>query len=306
MLVFQGSTPWYGHSMRSMTGIGIGEANRLPWRCGVEIQSVNRKQLDVVVSLPKNLGQLERLLRQLVQERVSRGRISMKVIFETDEDADYESAQLKVCQSLAREYARHYQELKEKLGVPLSPIDLLRAPGVFELQEQEIEASQVWPVIESAATQALDNLITSREEEGKHLAKVLTEGRERVMKIVAEMRAHAPTVVQRHRENLHARLAEAGLPLPLDDERLLREIGLFAERSDITEELDRLVSHDKQLVQYLQSDEPVGRPLDFLSQELNREFNTVGSKANDAALTQLVVQGKTEVEKIREQVQNIE
>jgi uncharacterized protein (TIGR00255 family) len=101
-------------------------------------------------------------------------------------------------------------------------------------------------------------------------------------------------------------LEEAGLPLPLDDERLLREIGLFAERADISEELDRLDSHDKQLVQFLQSDEPVGRPLDFLAQEFNREFNTIGSKANDAALTQLVVRGKTEVEKIREQVQNVE
>ena len=292
--------------MRSMTGFGTGEANRLPWRCGVEIQSVNRKQLDVVVSLPKNLVQLERPLRQLVQERVSRGRISVKVVFETDEDADYESAQLTVCQSLAREYARRYQDLVEQLEVPLAPLDLLRAPGVFELQETEIETSQVWPVVETAATQALDNLIAAREGEGRHLAKVLSEGRERILKLVAQMRDRAPMVLERYRGNLHTRLAEAGLSLPLDDERVLREIGLFAERSDITEELDRLESHEKQLTQYLESDEPVGRPLDFLAQELNREFNTVGSKANDAVLTQLVVEGKTEVEKIREQVQNIE
>ena len=120
------------------------------------------------------------------------------------------------------------------------------------------------------------------------------------------MRDRAPAVVSHYRESLHSRLVEAGLPLPLDDDRLLREIGLFAERSDISEELDRLESHEKQFTQYLRSQDPVGRPLDFRAHELNREFNTIGSKANDAVLTQLVVEAKTEVEKIREQVQNIE
>jgi len=292
----------------SMTGFGAGEACQAPWRCGVEIHSVNRKQLDIVVNLPKNLVSLERAVRQLIQEKVSRGRISVKVTLETDEDAEMGASQLRVCQSLAQEYAEKHRALHEGLGdvVPLAPLDLMRAPGVFELQEVTLEASEIWPVIEKGVNDAMTTFLDSREEEGKHLAKVLSDGRERVSELVAEIRKHVPAVVERYRANLQARLEEAGLPLPLDDERLLREIGLFAERSDISEELDRLDSHDKQLAQFLQSEEPVGRPLDFLAQEFNREFNTIGSKANDATLTQLVVQGKTEVEKIREQVQNVE
>ncbi len=292
----------------SMTGFGAGEVSQAPWRCGVEIHSVNRKQLDIVVNLPKNLVSLERAARQLIQDRVSRGRISVKVTLETDEEAEMGASQLRVCQSLAKDYAEKHRQLRESLGdaVPLAPLDLMRAPGVFELQEVTLEASEIWPVIEKGVNDALITFMASREEEGKHLAKVLSDGRERVQQLVTEIRQHAPAVVERYRKNLWSRLEEAGTPLPLDDERLLREIGLFAERSDISEELDRLDSHDKQLAQFLQSDEPVGRPLDFLAQEFNRELNTIGSKANDAALTQLVVQGKTEVEKIREQVQNVE
>lgn len=291
-----------------MTGFGSGEATRLPWRSAVEIHSVNRKQLDVVVSLPKNLVALERSVRQCVQERVSRGRVSVKISVETDEEAEQDSVRLRVCQSLVTEYARRYRDLAERVGdtVPLAPLDLLRAPGVFELQELEVDASQVWPVIEEALQPALDGLVQSREDEGRHLREVIGKGGDRVIALVAAMRERAPEVVVRHRDHLRARLEEAGLPLALDDERLLREIGLFAEKADISEELDRLESHEKQLRTYLHSGEPVGRPLDFLAQEFNREFNTIGSKSNDAALTQLVVQGKTEVEKIREQVQNIE
>ncbi|MEN9020782.1 MAG: YicC family protein [Verrucomicrobiaceae bacterium] len=291
-----------------MTGFGAGEVCQAPWRCAVEIHSVNRKQLDIVVNLPKNLVSLERPVRQLVQESVSRGRISVKVTLETDEDAEIGALQLRVCQSLAKDYVEKHLALRKSLGddVPLAPLDLMRAPGVFELQEMTLEASDIWPVLEKGVKDTLITFIDSRNEEGKHLAKVLSDGRERVSALVREIREHAPAVVERYRTNLQSRLEEAGLPLPLDDERLLREIGLFAERADISEELDRLDSHDKQLVQFLQSDEPVGRPLDFLAQEFNREFNTIGSKANDAALTQLVVRGKTEVEKIREQVQNVE
>lgn len=293
--------------MRSMTGFGVGEAVRLPWRSTVEIQSVNRNQLDIVVSLPKNLVALERSVRQLVQERVSRGRINIKVSIDADEGADQGLASLSVCQALAKNYADHHAQLASRFpDVSLAPLDLVRAPGVFELEEVEIEASEVWPVISEAIHGALEPFIGSREEEGRHLRDVLAKGRDRVMTLVGAMRERAPMVVSRYRESLQQRLAEAGLPVPLDDERLLKEIGLFAERSDISEELDRLESHEKQFTQYLESEEPVGRPLDFLAQELNRELNTIGSKANDAALTQLVVEGKTEVEKIREQVQNIE
>ena len=289
-----------------MTGYGITEVNRPPWRCGVEIHSVNRKQLDVVVNLPKHLVALERAVRQLVQERCVRGRISVIVRLEGEDETNWDWALLKVNRGLADEYARLYQGLREAMPVPVAPLDLVRAPGVFELREKEIDASVVWPVVELAVVQALDQLVTSREEEGRYLASVLEEGRVQLGRVIGAMRGRAPAVVERYRETLRMRLAEAGLPLPLDDERVMREIGLFAERADISEELARLESHRAQLLQYLRSEEAVGRSLDFIAQELNRELNTIASKANDAMLTQLVVEGKTEVERIREQVQNIE
>ncbi len=290
--------------MQSMTGYGQGEAAGTPWSCRVEVHSVNRKQLDPVFHVPKAAVFLERPLRNLVSARFSRGRVQMKVLLESDSDAQV--GELKTSTSLARQYLDHHRSLLADYADCLAPLELSRAPGVYVLEEQELELDAVWPVVEEAALAALDQLTVMRREEGEHLQEVLSQGLQRLETITVSMTERAPAVVVQYRAALSRRLEEAGLPLPLDDDRLVKEIGLFAERSDISEELDRLGSHTKQMAAYIQSSESVGRSLDFLAQEMNREFNTIGSKSNDAALTQLVVQAKTEVEKVREQVQNVE
>jgi uncharacterized protein (TIGR00255 family) len=177
---------------------------------------------------------------------------------------------------------------------------------VFSLEQSQVAPAVAQAAIEQALDAALQQLITMRQREGDHLREDITQrldSLERMLQSAAEL---APQVVEAYRKNLRQRLSEAGLPLPLEDERLVKEIAMFADRCDVSEELTRAHSHIKQFHTYLASGQPVGRSLDFLLQELFREFNTLGSKANHAALAQLVVQGKTEIEKIREQVQNIE
>lgn len=276
--------------------------------CQAEISSVNRKQLDIVVLLPNQLAALEREARRVVADEVSRGRITVKVVLDT-EGGDLEVNKLKVDENLARAYQKALGELCEDSDgrrPNLSPGELVRAPGVFQIEPQPLEGEQVWPVVEEAIKAALVEFLKMRQDEGQHVRQVLVKGLTKSEALVAAVRGKAGSVVEHYRKSLHRRLAEAGLDLNLDDERVLKEIGLFADRCDVSEELDRLDSHHQQFRAYLDQDEPVGRPLDFLAQEMNREYNTIGSKANDAGIAQLVVEGKTEVEKIREQVQNVE
>ena len=168
------------------------------------------------------------------------------------------------------------------------------------------EPDDAWPAVADALESALSDLVAMRCAEGAHLRDDLLRRLGRLQANVADIEHRAPAVAERYRENLHKRLAAGGLDIDLDDERVLREIGLFAERCDISEEITRLESHFVQCTKYFDSEEPVGRSLDFLAQEMNRELNTIGSKANDAGIAQDVVEAKTELEKIREQVQNVE
>ncbi|MED6299645.1 MAG: YicC/YloC family endoribonuclease, partial [Verrucomicrobiota bacterium] len=168
------------------------------------------------------------------------------------------------------------------------------------------EPEDVWPFVEKALKESLSKLLEMRSTEGAHLKSDL-ESRLAILKgFLQQIAEQAPSVVKRYRENLMKRLDAAGIELNLDDERLIKEIGLFADRCDISEEITRLESHFAQCHKYFTSDEAVGRPLDFLIQEMGREINTIGSKANDASIAQIIVESKTELEKIREQIQNIE
>jgi len=184
---------------------------------------------------------------------------------------------------------------------------LVRAPGVFEADAALGDAEHFWPGIEKSAIQALEALVKMREREGTNLVKDLKARIASMKKSVTTIEKEAPAMVKRYTEQLKERIRTAGLPLPPeDDERLLKEIIYFADRSDITEELTRLKSHFKQFDECVKSDEPVGRTLDFLAQEMNREVNTVGSKASDSIIAREVVLLKAELEKFREQVQNVE
>ena len=292
--------------MRSMTGYGHGECSQDGFKFTTELNSVNRRQSDVSINLPKELIELEPRIRDEVNAELSRGRINIVVAYHRS--ATKAEEQVELDENLAKAYLRAIRKLQKqtKLNGSVTLDTVLRAPGVLTLAEPAVDAEVVWPCVQSALRRALKQLVKMREHEGKFLARDLGQRLDILAKGVKEIRELAPETVKRYRDQLHARVKEAGLEVALDDERLVKEVVMFADRCDISEELTRLESHLEQFRDHLISHEPVGRTLDFLSQEMNRELNTIGSKANAARSSQLVVMLKAELEKIREQVQNIE
>lgn len=292
--------------MKSMTGYGCGESNRNGCKVTVEITSVNRRQGEVGVHLPRDLDSLEPRIRDEVNQRISRGRVNLRV---TLASSSANGEQASINRELARRYANEYRKLGKELGLTgeVALEHVLRAPGVLQVAEKEIVAADYWPSVQASVRTALKQLVAMREKEGGHLKKDLLKRVKSMRRGVLQVKRRSPMVVKQYRKQLKNRIENAGLSMVSeDDERLLREVVLFAERSDITEELTRLESHFVQFDDTAKKREPVGRTLDFLSQEMNREINTIGSKANDAAISRLVVGLKAELEKFREQVQNVE
>jgi uncharacterized protein (TIGR00255 family) len=291
--------------MRSMTGYGRGQSVSQGSKISVELNSVNRKQSDVVVSLPRELNELEPRVRDVINSSVTRGRLTV-VIAHHPGGATVQAPSLD--HQLARVYFQSMLALQQELGASgvVSIETVLRAPGVLRTPEDRLVPDEVWPQIESALKEALRDLVKMREIEGKHLAKDLIKRLKMMRESVRRIRSLQPGVIKRYRQQLRERLERAGLDLPLEDERLLKEVVFFAEKSDITEELTRLESHFAQFAHHLRRNEPVGRTLEFMSQEIAREFNTLGAKANDVEISQLVVTCKAELEKVREQLSNIE
>ncbi len=289
-----------------MTGYGRGECSQRGFKVTVEVSSVNRKQTEIAVNLPRDLEVLEARLRDDINRRVARGRLMVRVSVHAAAGAAGRSL---LNTALAKHYARELRALAKSLqladGISL---DLLaRAPGVMQPAEDSPEAEELWPAISKALHAALDVLLKMREREGAWLAKDLVARAARLRAGVRRVQRRAPRSTEQYRAQLLARIKAAGLDTPsLDDERLVKEVFYFADRSDITEELTRLESHFQQFNDCVKSKEPVGRTLDFLAQEMNREVNTLGSKANDSEISREVVLLKAELEKFREQVQNVE
>lgn len=290
-----------------MTGYGRGECARDGFKVTVELSSVNRKQAEIAVNLPRELELLEAPLRDLVHRHVARGRLTGRVSLHTS--AGNGAAQRHINVPLARAYARELAELARqlKLAGPVTLDHLVRAPGVFQTDAELAGAENLWPVVEKAVRQALAALVKTRAREGAHLAKDLAARVVVMRRCVARIQAQSPKAAARYRQQLLDRIKSAGLAATtFDDERLLKEVVFFADRSDISEELTRLQSHFQQFADCRESAEPVGRMLDFLAQEMNREVNTIGSKANDALISRQIVVLKAELEKFREQAQNVE
>jgi uncharacterized protein (TIGR00255 family) len=287
-----------------MTGYGRGDADHAGTKFSVELNSVNRKQSDIVINLPRDLAGLEPRIRTAINEKISRGRMNISVVLHQGANG----AALALDTALARSYHEAMLTLQKQLSAPgeITIGTILQAPGVMRSPEQSIDADDAWPTVQRALTSALGELIKMREREGKHLAKDLIHRLKTLRKEIKEIRALYPEVVKKYRAVLRERLEKAGLDLPVDDERLLKEITIFADRSDISEELTRLESHLAQFAHHLRKNEPVGRTLEFITQEIFRELNTLGAKSNDAGISQHVVACKSELEKIREQIQNLE
>ena len=291
--------------MRSMTGYGRGETDHDGTKFSVELNSVNRKQSDIVINLPRDLIALEPRIRQTINEQISRGRTNVVVSYHNGSSAP---RRLALDVDLARTYHDAMRALQKELDAPgeITIGAILQAPGVMRAPEEAFDPGAAWPAIERALCAALNELIKMREREGKHLAKDLIHRLKAMRKQIKEIRGLHPDVVKKYRATLLERIHKAGLPISAEDERLAKEITFFADRADVSEELTRAESHLAQFAHHLRRQEPVGRTLEFITQEIFRELNTLGAKANDAAISQRVVVCKAELEKIREQIQNLE
>jgi uncharacterized protein (TIGR00255 family) len=293
--------------MKSMTGYGRGECSQDGFKITVELNSVNRKQSEISVNLPREMEMLEAPIRDAINRHISRGRLTVRVALHTA--AGNSAARMHLNLPLARAYARELNRLARQLKLTGSATldHLVRAPGVFQTDEQIAEGENFWPAVETALSRALAAMVRMRAREGAHLRQDLILRVRTLRRATAHIQKNASRVAERYREQLRERIRSAGLETPApDDDRLLKEVVYFADRADITEELTRLQSHYQQFDDCLKSREPVGRMLDFLAQEMNREVNTIGSKANDSLISRAVVTLKAELEKFREQAQNVE
>ena len=290
-----------------MTGRGAAAAAGRLARVEVELSSVNRKQLDVDVGLPRFLAACESRVQELVQSRLSRGRITGDVRVTWAEAA--QAAGARVDLGLARATVAALRAAAKKLELPddLQASALLALPGLVAFEHGKRDLEALWPTVRQALEAALAKLQAMRKKEGAALGRDLRARLATLRTLAGEIAARAPGVAETYRANLLKRIA-AALPNPdwAADERLLREVALFADKADVTEELVRLDSHFRQADGLLKQGGVVGRALDFLVQEMGREINTVGSKANDGEIARRVVAAKAELERFREQVQNIE
>ena len=290
-----------------MTGYGRGECSQNGLKITVELSSVNRKQTEISVNLPREMEMLEAQIRDLINRHVSRGRLTVRVSLHAGTSKSAARMHLNV--PLAKAYARELNRLARQINLP-GPVTLdhlARAPGVLQTDAELAVEEDFWPSVQQALKKALSQMVRMRQREGAHLGQDLAKRMVLMRKAAARIQKHAPGVAERYRTQLVERIKSAGLEVPGgDDERLLKEVVYFANRSDISEELTRLQSHFQQFDDCKKTPEPVGRMLDFLAQEMNREINTIGSKANDRLISREVVTLKAELEKFREQAQNVE
>ena len=293
--------------VRSMTGFGRAEVTGESIAVTVEARSVNHRHLDVAIRLPRTLASLELDARRLVQARLERGRVDVSV--QVTPLGGTTAQRVQIDAALAREYVARAQSVAGELGLGPAPgIEwLLERPGVMRLEDAEpVEPSAPWPLLERALSQALDELVERRTAEGERLAEALRSLHADLGTSVDAMAARAPAASARREQRLRERLRALLAETAIDESRIVAEAAIWAEKTDVTEELARLRAHLAEFSLALEKGGPVGRALDFLIQELNREVNTVGSKADDLELSQAGLGAKGVLEKIREQVQNLE
>lgn len=291
--------------LKSMTGFGRASAENDGRTITVELKSVNHRYLDLSFRMPRHIGFAEDAIKTVLTDSLSRGHVDVYVFYRNTRN---DARAVSVDTSLLGEYLAEARRAAAELDVPddLTMSALLRLPDVTQLTEAEEDRGAVAGLAAGAAADAVSQLIAMRESEGAKLRADFSSNIEETRAIVAAIALHAPKVAEMYKARLETAIAAVTEPQLIDRQRLATEVALFADRASIDEELVRLDSHFKQFFELMDMDEPVGRRLDFLIQEMNREFNTIGSKANDGEITALVIRGKAQVEKLREQVQNVE
>ena len=291
--------------MKSMTGYGKGVAASDGRELTVELKSVNHRFLDVSMRLPRVLSCIEDTLRQTIAERLVRGHVD---VFVNYRNTRTDAKTVRVDDTLLNAYVTAARAANESLGLrdDLTLSNVLRLPDVTEIVPADEDADALKTLAEDATNLALNGLIDMRIAEGARLRAALVSGVNAMDAYREEILARAPFVAEEYRKKLNERIESVLNDTEIDRARLATEVALFADRCCIDEELVRLKSHIAQFRTYLDTAEPVGRNMDFIVQEMNRECNTIGSKANDAALTKAVLACKAEIEKLREQIQNVE
>jgi len=290
--------------IKSMTGFGRGIYENDGRVYTVDIKSVNHKYSDISVRAPRLLNNFEDKIRKRISEVISRGKIDVFISFE---NYSSEGTSIRINTELAKEYIEQLKKLSEETNIPfsLSLIDVSKLPEILKIEDKDDE-ELIGNEVMVALNDALDKFISMREFEGKKLVEDLENRVHLIEGKVNEITKYSSTLVQDYMEKLEARVNELLKPGVVDENRLAQEIVIFSDKSSIEEELTRLKSHISQFLSLIKEDSPVGKKLDFLVQEMNRETNTIGSKANCLEITNGVIEIKTEIENIREQIQNIE
>lgn len=291
--------------IKSMTGYGRCEHIDESKKIVIDIRSVNHRYCDVSVKVPRSYAYLEDKIREYVSGEISRGKVEVFVYIENYTNDD---KVVTLDHVLSENYYNVLTELKETYNLrhDIGLSDLARFSDIFVTRQQEEDKDKAWELVSGCLKSAVNDFVAMRLREGERLKENLIEKSETIQGLIAKIEERSPEIVKEYEARLRARIEELLGNLQVDEGRLLTEVGVMADRVCIDEELVRLKSHFVELEKILALSEPVGRKLDFLVQEINRETNTIGSKANDFGIASLVVEIKSEIEKLREQIQNIE
>ena len=291
--------------VKSMTGYGRCEETVGGRRITVELKSVNHKYFEFSPRVTRGYGFLEDKLKTYVQSRVARGKIDLFLSIETLEDAD---VIVSVNHSLAAGYIAALREITERYKLPdtVTVNSLSRYSDIFSVHKAPEDEEAIWAAVKTVLEKAVDAFIAMRETEGRRLYDDVMSRAAVILELVGKIEARSPETVKEYRERLEAKLREVLSDTTIDEQRILTEAAIFADKVAVAEETVRLRSHFEQLKALLNAEEPSGRKMVFLVQEMNRETNTIGSKASDSQIAYMVVDIKAEIEKIREQIQNIE
>ena len=291
--------------IKSMTGFGRAEAVTKEWKITVELKSVNHRYLDLNIKMPRKLNLFEGQIRNLMKTYMQRGKVD---VFITYEDYTAGSVALKYNRGLASEYMNYLKEMEEEFHLKndITAAMLSRYPEVLTMEEQPVNEDELWSRMEGPLNEACRKFAEAREREGENLKKDLLLKLEGLDQMVSKVEERSPMVVQAYREKLEAKVHELLEDSQIDDSRIAAEVVLFSDKICNDEETVRLHSHIRGMKKILTEKEGIGRKLDFMAQEMNREANTILSKSNDLEVSDIAIDLKTEIEKIREQIQNIE
>ncbi len=291
--------------IKSMTGYGRSEAVIDGKKIFCEIKSVNHRYSDYSIRVPRNFGFLEDKVKKLASERVSRGKVDIYIGVEYCESAD---RKIYLNTELAEEYLKALVELKEQTGLrdDISVMGIARLPDIFRAERLEEDEDKLWEAVKTVTLSALDEFSAMRQREGERISEDLSQRIEYMRGIAKKIEERSPETVLEYQTKLYNKIKEVLDGKDIDEARILTEVAIFADKVAVNEETVRLSSHFDEFYKIISADEPAGRRLDFLIQEINREINTTGSKANDIEIARYVVELKGETEKLREQVQNVE